>query len=278
MITRRRLLHASAAVAASGIGLGGYTWLLEPHRLELVHRDLPIRRLPSALLGARLVQLADVHVGPVSDGYLLETFRRVAALEPAIVVYTGDLISHHDGIFDHAARMYAAAPRGTLATLGTLGNHDYGAGWSQAEMADALSGILRPRGIRILRNEVADVEGLQIVGMDDLWAHRFDPATALAAADLSRAMLVLSHNPDPVDRPGWSGFDGWILAGHTHGGQCKPPFLPPPMLPVANKRYSSGAFDLPGGRTLYISRGVGHWLPLRFNVRPEATVFTLQRA
>jgi uncharacterized protein len=100
----------------------------------------------------------------------------------------------------------------------------------------------------------------------------------LASLDPSRASLVLSHNPDTVDLPVWGGYEGWILAGHTHGGQCKPPFLPPPLLPVRNRRYTAGEFELSGGRRLYISRGVGHLLEVRFNVRPEVTVFTLQSA
>ena len=49
------------------------------------------------------------------------------------------------------------------------------------------------------------------------------------------------------------------------------------MLPVTNRRYTSGAFDLSRGRQLYISRGVGTVMyPVRFNVRPEVTVFTLR--
>ncbi|HEY9229692.1 MAG TPA: hypothetical protein VIP11_23785, partial [Gemmatimonadaceae bacterium] len=70
--------------------------------------------------------------------------------------------------------------------------------------------------------------------------------------------------------------EGWFLAGHTHGGQCKAPFLPPPLLPVRNRRYVSGIVDVAQGRTLYISRGVGHLIRARFNVRPEITVFTLR--
>ena len=58
-------------------------------------------------------------------------------------------------------------------------------------------------------------------------------------------------------------------------GQCKPPFLPAPLLPVKNRRYSSGEIALEGNRRLYISRGVGHLLHVRFNVRPEVTVFRL---
>jgi hypothetical protein len=81
-----------------------------------------------------------------------------------------------------------------------------------------------------------------------------------------------------VDLDGWEGFRGWVLSGHTHGGQCKPPFLPPPLLPVKNKRYTSGEFALDRERTLYISRGVGHVLQVRFNVRPEVKLFELQPA
>ncbi len=138
--------------------------------------------------------------------------------------------------------------------------------------------MLADCGIRVLRNEVVDVGGLDIVGLDDLWAKRFQPAAALAYRDAAKPALVLSHNPDTADAPGWLGYEGWILSGHTHGGQCKPPFLPPPLLPVRNRRYTSGEIDAPGGRRLYISRGVGHTLMVRFNVRPEVTVFTLQRA
>ena len=66
------------------------------------------------------------------------------------------------------------------------------------------------------------------------------------------------------------------MAVSGEGGQCKPPFLPPPIVPVKNRRYTAGAFQLSRGRQLYISRGVGTFLPVRFNVRPEVTVFTLQ--
>jgi predicted MPP superfamily phosphohydrolase len=112
----------------------------------------------------------------------------------------------------------------------------------------------------VLRNEIADVEGLQIIGMDDLWAEAFNPHMAFATRAPGRAAIVLSHNPDTADVTGWAGYEGWILSGHTHGGQCKPPFLPPPQLPVRNARYTAGEFALSGNRRLYINRGVGHLL------------------
>ena len=96
--------------------------------------------------------------------------------------------------------------------------------------------------------------------------------------DQSKANLLLCHNPDVCDLDVWNGFKGWILSGHTHGGQCKPPFLNAPMLPVKNKKYSQGEIDLEDGRMLYINRAVGHLWQVRFNVRPEITIFELEQA
>ena len=73
----------------------------------------------------------------------------------------------------------------------------------------------------------------------------------------------------------WGGYRGWTLSSRTHGGPCEPPFLPPPLLPVVNRRYTSGAFDLGDGRSLYINCGLGHLKRVRFNVRPEITLFRL---
>jgi predicted MPP superfamily phosphohydrolase len=98
-----------------------------------------------------------------------------------------------------------------------------------------------------------------------------------ADARPEKPALFLCHNPDAADFNEWAGFQGWILCGHTHGGQCKPPLLDPPLLPVKNKRYIAGEYDLFDGRRLYINRGLGHLRQVRFNVRPEITAFTLRR-
>jgi predicted MPP superfamily phosphohydrolase len=279
VISRRSFIRSAVGAAGLGAGLGAYTWLIEPHWLEIVRRPLRIARLPERLSGATLVQLSDIHVGDrVSHAYVLDTFHRVSALRPDIVAYTGDFVSYRDGIVEDAARIYNRAPQGRLATVGILGNHDYGPGWRHPEVAAGLVKMLEAYGIQVLRNQLLDVKGLEILGMDDLWATDVQPARVLAALAPRGAALVLSHNPDSVDLPGWDAYQGWILSGHTHGGQCKPPFLPPPILPVRNARYTAGAFELSGGRSLYISRGVGHLTQVRFNVRPEVTVFDLQAA
>ena len=274
-LSRRSFLALSGIGAAAGVGL--YTWRVEPHRLEIVRRPLRIASLPPRLAGKSLVQISDLHVGPrVADDYVTATFRRIEALRPDIVVFTGDFISYHEGWAAQAEPVYARFPKGRLATLAVLGNHDYGPAWSHPEIAAQVASLVESLGIAVLRNSVREVEGLRIAGLDDLWAHQFRPEAALRAVASRGASIVLSHNPDTVDLGGWEGYEGWILSGHTHGGQCKPPFLPPPLLPVRNRRYTCGEFSLSGNRRLYMSRGVGHLLQVRFNVRPEVTVFELR--
>lgn len=269
--------HFITGLIAAPVLTALYTWRVEPHWLEIVHRDLPIANLPPSLAGKRLVQLSDLHIGPqVDDDYIIETFRRVAEIQPDLVVHTGDLITHRDAhTIEQARRVLEHFPRGRLGTAAILGNHDYGRRWSDERVASAVEHILREAGAVVLRNTRVNFAGLELIGTDDLWAGRLSLNTARHTLDPRQPALMLCHNPDACDLAGWEGYHGWILSGHTHGGQCKPPFLPPPLLPVRNKRYTAGEFSLSGGRLLYINRGVGHLLRVRFNVRPEVTVFRL---
>jgi predicted MPP superfamily phosphohydrolase len=278
LISRRSFLRAATYAAAGCGATTAYTFLVEPHWVEFTERSLPLRNLPRDLQGKTLVQISDIHVGVhVDDTYLRSAFGRVRHLSPDFVVYTGDFVSYESGQLDHFADLTAAFPHGSLGTFGVLGNHDYGNNWRQAEVSNELARIATTTGVRILRNETVETSGLHISGLDDWWANRFDPAATFAELPAGTAGVALSHNPDTADLRGWERFSGWILAGHTHGGQCKPPFLSPPLLPVHNRRYTSGIFELSPGRSMYINRGLGHLLKVRFNARPEITVFRLER-
>lgn len=279
-ISRRKWLGRSAGLfAGSVVGVGLYTRYFEPTWVEVVHKTMPILALPSLLEGKTLVQISDIHIGPQSDDqFLIESFQRVAQWKPEIVVFTGDFLTlRQDRSLpdDQMKNVLSHFPKGTLATLGILGNHDYGFLWNDPQAADVVTQIAEDNGIDILRNGTRNIAGLQIVGFDDYWGTNFGGRNVLKDVDLSQPTLVLCHNPDVVDLPLWWGYQGWILSGHTHGGQCKAPFFTPPLLPIRNTRYYSGEIPLQDGRRLYVNRALGHSMPVRFNCRPEITLFRL---
>lgn len=276
-MTRRQFTRTVTRLATLGFATGVYAWRLEPYWVEYVRRTLPIENLPSRLIGQTLIQISDLHIGErVDPFYMLPHFKQIAESRPAIVVYTGDFVSFESARqLDQLQWVMAHAPLGRLGTLAIMGNHDYGKNWLEQDVCDAISEILTARGITVLSNENHWIAGLNIIGLDDLWGPNFNPTAALNCYRPAAANLVLCHNPDVCDLNVWQNYRGWILAGHTHGGQCKPPFLPPPILPVKNKRYTEGEFDVGQGRRLYINRALGSSWPVRFNVRPEITVFTL---
>ena len=268
------------AAGAGLTGLGTYTHWIEPFWLDVTQRDLPIAYLPQSLDGRTLLQLSDLHLGPVSDTYLERVWQTGAALHPDIVAYTGDWVSWRGQksltTLEHHLPLM---PRGRMTTMSVLGNHDYGFRWRDTRVGDSIIDRVRHAGIPVLRNTAIDVDGLSVIGIDDYWSPFARPEKALATWTRTTPSLVLNHNPDCMDERGrWNGYDGWVLSGHTHGGQCRSPFLPPPLIPVRNKRYTSGEIAVGDGRRVYISRGVGFNIQARLDVRPEITLFTLRRA
>ena len=66
-----------------------------------------------------------------------------------------------------------------------------------------------------------------------------------------------------------------ILAGHSHGGQVRLPFLGALIVPNGVGPYDHGYYETPGG-PLYVNAGIGTYLiPVRLNCRPEITVITI---
>ncbi|MBC7842495.1 MAG: metallophosphoesterase [Gemmatimonadaceae bacterium] len=276
MKRRDFLLTAGASLA----GLGSYAHWVEPFWLDVTRRDLPIAHLPQSLDGKTLLQLSDLHIGPVKDSYLERVWLTGRALSPDIVVYTGDWLTWRGP--EQLAQLehhLPLIPHGRMATVSILGNHDYGYRWRDRTVADAIVSRIEAVGVPVLRNAAMEIDGLSVVGIDDWWSPYAKPEVALANWTRDTPTLVLNHNPDCMDdRARWHGYDGWVLSGHTHGGQCRSPFLDPPLIPVRNKRYTSGEIALDDGRRVYISRAVGFNVQVRLGVRPEIVLFTLRRA
>ncbi len=279
-MTRRCALRLLGGLALGAAGLGVYAWRIEPAWIEVVERPLAIPNLPESLQSARLLQLSDLHAGSrVPQAYLERAVELANSLAPDLTVITGDFM-HYQAEQDLAAALAVVRllRQGRLGIWAVLGNHDYGPGWSNTLLADTLTAGIESQGIRVLRNDMALVSGLQIAGIDDYWSPRFAPELVVPRVDWDAPALTLCHNPDAADTERMAACRGWILAGHTHGGQVRLPGMQPPIIPTQNPRYTMGEVALGNGRWMYINRGLGYGVRLRLGVRPELTLFHLRRA
>lgn len=258
---------------------GLYAWQIEPFWVDFVQQDMPLDNLPIDLENNTLIQISDVHIGNrFNYQYIIDVFKKIQQLKPDFVVYTGDYVNYKDTTqIEQLTEVFQFAPLGKKGTFGILGNHDYGKNWAHQDVADNITKVLSNAGIVMLLNEQKNSSGLNFIGFDDYWALNFDPEKALQNYDDKIPTIALCHNPDVCDLDIWQNFKGWILSGHTHGGQVRMPFLDPLIVPVKNKNYTSGVFILDKKRTLYINRALGHLRQIRFNVRPEVTIFTLKK-
>lgn len=279
-MTRKSFLKKLLQISVVGAFPVLYSWQVEPFWLEFVEKKMPIKKLPENLIGKRLMQISDLHVGSRFDwNFLIDSFQKAKRFNPDFVVYTGDFVNHGTSQEREDLKIVMQnAVFGSLGTFGILGNHDYGKDWKELDVAENICEILESFGVTMLNNSQMESNGLNFIGFDDLWSSNFNPMKVMKDYDASKANVVLCHNPDACDKDIWNGYQGWILSGHTHGGQCRIPGIITPILPVKNKKYISGEIDLQDGRMLYINRAIGHSFQLRFMVRPEITVFTLTQA
>lgn len=277
-MNRRNFIKKSALTLTGASFLSGlYAWQIEPFWLEFVYKKMPIQNLPQHLIRKTLMQISDIHVGNKFDyQFIINSFKIAQLLKPDFVVYTGDFVTYESSEqIKQLNEVLKHVVKGKEATLGILGNHDYGKNFSEQSVANEISSSLNKSGVTVLSNEQVSINGLSFIGFDDFWGKNFNPEKAMRNYNKTKATIALCHNPDVCDLDIWKDYQGWILAGHTHGGQCKPPFLSPPLLPVKNKNYTSGEIDLGDGRRLYINRALGNLKQIRFNVRPEITIFEL---
>jgi predicted MPP superfamily phosphohydrolase len=237
--------------------------------------SIPIKNLPAALQGFRIVQISDIHVGPtIRQDYLRRIVAAVNRQQPDMVAITGDLV---DGsvreLAPHVAPLKDLASR--YGSYFVTGNHEYYSG------AHAWIAELRRLGIEVLLNRhvVLEHQGATavIAGVTDYSAghfdaaHRSDPHAAIAGAPSNAAVRVLlAHQPRSALAAAEAGFD-LQLSGHTHGGQ----FMPWNFFVRLQQPFVAGLHRL-GQLWVYTSRGTGYWgPPKRFGAPSEITLIEL---
>jgi predicted MPP superfamily phosphohydrolase len=284
--------RAVAVLAVLLVTASLWGFLIEPRLIDRRALEGSIPGLPAAWEGAEVVFLSDFQVGIWLDN--IGTARRMVAQvveeRPDLVLLGGDYV-YSDS--PDAPRQVSAIvdlfrplTEARLPTYAVLGNHDI-----EQDAGELLEQELSAIGIPVLLNEAVALPApgdpaappLHLVAVGPHVPGRDDPAQALRDVPDAAPRLVLMHNPDtfPAFPPRAAPL---ALAGHTHGGQIRIPFLPEwsyLALVQGGQVTADGFIDDYGepGNQLYVSRGVGmSVLPMRLFCPPELTVVTLHAA
>ena len=282
LISRRSLLLGGLGVAAlSGTAVAGYAGVEAATMLDVTRYRLTPRGWPAGQK-LNISVIADLHAG--GPNMRVERIRDIVdtsnALRPDIVLLLGDFVATHRFVTEPVpAPVWAAELSRLNAPLGVhaiLGNHDWWFHEAEIRLALKRAGIPVMENDAILLGEAGRAflagrprrSACGSAGAGPFsWCRRSagDAWRRIASDD---PVILMVHEPDIFtkvpDRVSLT------LAGHTHGGQMRVPFLWPAFVPSQyGARFAYGHI-VEGGRDLIVSGGLGTSIvPMRIGVPPE---------
>lgn len=270
-----------------------YGSFVEPRILAVDTEKIDISKTAAGALSApketlRAVLISDIHVGLYKkDSWVTQVVEKINSLKPDVVFIAGDFI------YDNAKQAKYLTPlknlKIPLGVYAVLGNHDYDEGrdfntTSAKTRANTVKKTLEAAGVKVLVNSGVKLRKgkkyFYVLGLDDLWTFNANVKEALKTVGYGLTIphpnIFLAHNPDVVMLSELKEAD-LILAGHTHGGQIRTPWLTSiPRIPTAlGDKYDRGLFSFKNIK-LFITNGVSEWGPrARLFTPPEIAVLEI---
>ncbi|MGC9351672.1 MAG: metallophosphoesterase [Sulfurovum sp.] len=269
---RRDFFKKGLDIGALGIAFGVST--KATYNARIVELEEITVKIPNLVKPYTVVQLSDIHIGGlINERFMQSVVKRVNALNPDLVVITGDLVDVKLSQAEKALEVL----RGLQSTYGTYfiaGNHEYFHG------IEEIMAHVKSLGIRVLENENLYIgkagEGFNLVGVYDVFGYRIkhhqpDLDLALRGTDRDSPSVLLSHQPRFVEEA--EGKVDLILSGHTHGGQL----YPFKALVKLQQPYVSGLHRHSDKTQVYVNKGTGFWgPPMRLGASSEITYIRLE--
>lgn len=275
-------------------GLIFWSFYIEPSRLVVNNYPLKLQKWSTNQNGLKIVAISDIHGGSnfVTEERIREVVQKANVQNPDIVVLLGDYLSRQ---FSNRSELKMPLEtvmenlKGLQAKYGVyavIGNHDNEFGG--AKVREGLENI----GYKVLENEVVAIkhngEWIRLLGIDDvlkagnLWQQISDDLkSVLNKLEVKEGkLIVLTHNPDSIayltEELSISDDFSLLIAGHTHGGQCRFPIIGAPVVPSEfGQKYAAGQVR-DKGIDVFVTTGVGmSVLPVRFGVPPEIAVLEI---
>lgn len=255
-------------------------------RLNVRQVTIEFDDLPEAFDGYRIAQFTDAHLGSMKDELMLRAVTAIDDMRPDLIVFTGDIQNMRPEELPRFAQTLKRL-KAKDGVMSVLGNHDY-SHYVNVSPDEAL------RNERMTRDFETSV-GWQLLLNDNRIVRRGSDSIVIAGgendgrppfpakADLKKAMrgihaksfvVMLQHDPSAWRRHILPLTNAQLtLSGHTHGGQISLFGLRPTEL-VGKE--DDGLY-VEGKRKLFVSTGLGGFIPFRFYMNPEVVEITLKR-
>ncbi len=281
MIMRaKRILKIAAAFFVAFAWAVFIAWMVWSNMsLELNTITVTNEKIPDEFDGYRIVQVSDLHNARFGkdNSRLIEMLKDAS---PDIIVITGDVVDSSHTNMERAIDFLREAVKIAPCYFVT-GNHE-------TYVKDSVEEI-KKTGVKVLQSEevVLSRNGAEIymVGVDD---PRYVEDLYMEYSDIALGKIkdiytkdgfkiLLSHNPDYIDKYAESGAD-LVFCGHVHGGQFRLPYVGGLLSPNRTlfPKYDSGVYTR-GSTTMIVSRGLGNSvIPVRLNNRPEVILAVLK--
>lgn len=252
------------------LGLVGFGFY-QVQFFTVTHNEIAVKGLASPV---RIMHIPDLHLGAQrGEGYVRDVVAAIERHKPDIVLFNGDMVDSNIAL---KPEVFAPLKNVTAEQYFTTGNHEF-----YMDTQKALE-LIAGAGIRILRTEMVETHGFQLIGMEYMNADRvtfdshmvndltIEEELPKVVRDADKPTVLVHHSPVGMQYVSQGGIDV-MLAGHTHGGQVFPgTILTSIRFPMDKGRYHVG--DM----TLLVSQGAGTFGPwMRLGTFNEVQLITL---
>ena len=211
--------------------------------------------------GFKIVHFSDLHYGRIiTDQELKIISKEINLINPDIVVFTGDLIDDSidiDNFNDEKLISFLSSIKAKYGKYAVRGNHDY------VVYADKIKNLFADAGVTYLENSYDILynesnDKIFIGGLDTSFYDKDDLDKTLTYQDENISYkIILTHEPDISDEiVSKDNTINLILAGHSHNGQVRLPFIGALTTPEKAKKYYDNYYKIQN-TDLYVSSGIG---------------------